>query len=184
MAAANKRSLAQSIRSGVRAAPTWLRSAWQRLRCVPARLAALPRSLRALASRLRGPKVVASAAIGAALLATIVLAAIPRGSDVQTRRMALSGKDLFAALQEQQPGTARSSRVKEGDERGSGTNLIVLTEDAWEKLSVDQRNSLGSWLNDLGGRWQIRIGRGNEDNTRVLDAQPVITSELWNRQLK
>lgn len=176
---------ARAFGAALRTLPARARQWWSQARPrLAATFAVMGARLRALPAALRQPQAMAKAGIGAALVAMLVFAAIPRGPEAQTARQALSGRALFAALLEQQPGTARSSRVREGQDRGSGTNLIVLSESSWEQLSIDQRNSLGSWLDELGGRWEIRVGRATEDGTRVLDAAPVITHVLWNQQLK
>ncbi len=123
--------------------------------------------------------------IGAALAVTLLLAGIPGGSpERQVQRQALSGKELFAALGQQHAGIQRASRVEEGAERGARTNLVVLTETVWQDLAQDQRNSIGSWLNTMGGSWEIRVGKASSDGARVLDAEAVITSRQWNQQLK
>jgi hypothetical protein len=157
--------------------PTGFRALLGRLR---GWFASVPQHLR----RLRGRNAAVAGGVGAAVLAALVFAAIPRGPEAQTERAVLSGKALFAELVLQQPGVARSSRVDEGEQRGTGTNLIVVPQAAWDELSAGQRNSLGAWLNAVGGRWEIRVGVGSKDGQRVLDAEAVITSRDWNQQLR
>ena len=151
-----------------------LPSQLQKWRTLPARLAAT----------LRGRNAAVAGGVGAAVLAAVVFMAIPRGPEAQVERAAVSGKALYDDLLQAHPGVARSSRIDEGEARGSGTNLIVLPKKAWDALSVAQRNSLGTWLNAVGGRWEIRVGEGSEDGQRVLDAEAVVTSQEWNQHLR
>lgn len=141
-------------------------------------------AVRAWLPKLRTPRTMALAGTGAAVVFTLVLMAVPQGAETVVKKQALSGKELFASLAAQFPGTQQASQVDEGERRGSSTNRVVLTETTWETLSIDQRNSLGSWLNQLGGFWEIRVGRGSGDGKRVQDHAPVVTSLEWNRQLR
>ena len=56
---------------------------------------------------------------------------------------------------------------------------IVLTNAAWERLGVGQRESLAQHLATLGGDWEIRAGAAAKDADRIVDDQPVLTSRLW-----
>lgn len=150
-------------------------AAWARARATRAR-AWLP--------KLREPRNMTIAGTGAAVAFTLVLMAVPRGADSVARKQALSGRELFASLASQFHGTQKASQVDEAERRGSSTNRIVLSETTWETLSVEQRNSLGSWLNQLGGFWEIRVGQGSRDGKRVQDHAPIMTSLEWNRQLR
>lgn len=141
-------------------------------------------AVRAWLPKLRTPRTMAIAGTGAAVVFTIVLMAVPQGAETVVKKQALSGKELFASLAAQCPGTQQASQIDEGERRGSSTNRVVLSETTWETLSVEQRNSLGSWLNQLGGFWEIRVGRGSGDGKRVQDHAPVVTSLEWNRQLR
>ncbi len=123
--------------------------------------------------------------VGAALAAMLLLMGVPgRSPERQVQRQALSGQELFTALCDQNAGIQRGSRVEAGDDRSARTNLVVLPEQEWRTLAQEQRNSLGSWLNTLGGRWEIRVGKASADGLRVLEAEAVITSRQWNQQLK
>jgi len=102
----------------------------------------------------------------------------------QVECLTLSGKDLFLSLCEHNMGTQRSSRVAEAADRGSGTNMVVLPTDVWQTLSQDQRNSIGSWLNAQGGRWEVRVGASSPDKVKIVDPEAVMTSREWNQQLK
>lgn len=140
--------------------------------------------VRAWLPKLRDPRTMAIAGTGAAVVFTLVLMAVPQGAESVARKQALSGKELFESLVAQFPGTQKASQVDEAERRGSSTNRIVLSETTWETLSVEQRNSLGSWLNQLGGFWEIRVGQGSRDGKRVQDHAPIVTSLEWNRQLR
>ena len=137
------------------------------------------------------PKAVAIAGSSLAVVISVLLFAMPGGlPDTGGDRaepqeaLALSGKDLYSALSADMPAVAEQSRVSEPPERGSRTNRVVLPETSWEDLSDDQRISLGSWLNSLGGDWEIRVGTLADDGSRVRAARPTITSAVWNQQLK
>ena len=163
------RPLLRSLQPAAQRARKWLTARFKQLR------AWIPQNRRA--ATLGG--------IGATVMVVMVLAAIPgTPSERQTWRLSLSGRELFAQLTEEHPGVARGSQVDETEGRGSRTNLIVVPDPVWQQLSVDQRNSLGSWLNQLGGRWEIRVGRASDDGERVLDAAAAMTSRQWNQQLK
>lgn len=142
------------------------------------------RDLRTALPRLREPRTMAFVGSGAAIVFTLVLMAVPGGAERTVRKAALSGRELFSALAAQHKGIATASQVDEGATRDSSTNRVVLSETAWETLTIEQRNSIGSWLNQLGGFWEIRVGRASRDDQRVLDSEPVITSKEWNRQLR
>ena len=174
MTEANGPSAFRAFLLRVRGWFTSLTSRLRQLRTLPARLAA----------SLRGRNGAIAGGVGAAVLGAVVFMAIPRGPEAQVERLAVSGQALYAELLQQHPGVARSSRVDEGEARGSGTNLIVVPKTAWDALSVAQRNSLGTWLNAVGGRWEIRVGEGSKDGERVIDAQPVVTSREWNQHLR
>lgn len=112
-------------------------------------------------------------------------AGVPEGpAQQETTRAALSGKDLFIALTEEYPCVQRGSHVAEGDTRGGRPNLVVLPDRVWQDMPVEQRNSIGSWLNTAGGKWEIRTGKMSVDGLRVLEAEPVVSSREWNQQLK
>ncbi len=160
---------AARVRPGLERAARWSQGQWRRLR------AWVPGHRRAATA----------SGIGAAVVLTMMIAGVPGGSpERQVARQALVGKELYASLAEQHPGVARASRVDETAERGSRLNLVVLPDGVWTDLSTAQRNSIGSWLNSLGGRWEIRVGKDSTDHARVLEAEAVITSQQWNQQLK
>ena len=137
-------------------------------------------SIRSVLPKLREPRTMAFVGSGAAVVFTLVLMAVPGGAERTVRKAALSGRELYAALAEQHAGIAHSSRVDESAARDSSTNRVVLSE----TLTIEQRNSIGTWLNQLGGFWEIRVGRASRDDQRVLESEPVITSKEWNRQLR
>lgn len=190
------------IGNAVQRVAAWGRALGQRLRPLPARWASqaqrlLP-GLRAVGSAFarslqRGrrwaaghQKAVVRGGAAAALGLMLLFAAIPGATPAerQVERLALMGQDLFTALCAEYPGVQRGSRIEVEQDRGTRTNLVVLPAVAWEQLAVEQRNSIGTWLNDLGGRWEIRVGAASADRERVLEAEAVITSRQWNDQLK
>lgn len=100
------------------------------------------------------------------------------------QRSAATGADLFDEIMAQYPDLRASSQIAAGADRGAAANELMLPTEVWEQLPVEQRNSLGSWLNELGGDWVIRVGAVAEDGKRIRGAQAVITSREWNRQLR
>jgi len=147
-------------------------------------LKALWQRVRTWVPRHRRATTISGIAASVALL--LMVTGIPGGGspERQVERLTLSGKDLFLSLCDRHMGTQRQSRVAEAADRGSSTNVVVVPTDAWQTLSQDQRNSIGSWLNAQGGRWEIRVGASSPDNVKVLDPEPVVTSREWNQQMK
>lgn len=141
--------------------------------------------LRALSGSPAGRRAMVLSGVGVALLLALLLAGLLGASpEEESARLELKGRDLFEAIMERQPGLRQSSRIAAAAEPGSGANLMVLPAAVWQELEVDERNSLGAWLNTLGRRWEIRVGILSEDGARVLDHRPVITSRAWNQQVK
>jgi len=126
---------------------------------------------------------VSAGALGAVGL-SLVLLAVASSPEQQPQRAALSGKALFETVLAQHPSVRNDSRVRRSKDRGSSTNRVVLPAAVWELLDIDQRNSLGTWLNSIGGRWEIRTGRLSADRNRVGRSEAVITSRQWNQQVK
>jgi hypothetical protein len=145
-----------------------------RLRAAIAWVRALPRRL-ARRGVLVGAGVVVAA--GIALVASGITSS-------PEERIAATGEDLFEDLMAQHPDLREGCRITQGQERGSTTNRLVLPDEVWDALAQDQRNSLGTWLNQLGGAWEVRVGPLGADGKRVRDSRPLITSRDWNRQLK
>lgn len=141
------------------------------------------RLLAALRGWSRGRKAAAGGAALAVLLA-LAMVALPGSPAQQVRELEVSGQELYEAILERHPDLRAGNRIAQDPERGTGTNRVVLPDAVWDGLSVDQRNSLGTWLNALGGAWEIRVGALADDGRRVRDAGAVITSEAWNQQLK
>src|SRR5262245_22606348 len=137
----------------------------------------------------RHPRATAITGVGAAVALLLMVTGVPSfpsggSADRQVERLTLSGKDLFLSLCERNMGTQRGSRVAEAADRGSGTNVVLLPTDVWQTLSQEQRNSIGSWLNAQGGRWEVRVGASSPDKVKILDHEAVMTSREWNQQLK
>ncbi len=86
---------------------------------------------------------------------------------------AAGGRELLGALLESGSASKRESRVRDGGSR------VVLTNAAWDRLGVGQRESLAHHLDALGGAWEIRAGAAAKDSDAIVDDQPVLTSRLW-----
>ena len=83
-------------------------------------------------------------------------------------------QELLDSLLHSGAASKRESRV-----HGAGSR-IVLTNAAWERLGVGQRESLAQHLASLGGAWEIRAGAAAKDADNIVDDQPVLTSRLWS----
>lgn len=83
------------------------------------------------------------------------------------------GRELLGALLESGSASRRESRVRDGGSR------VVLTNAAWDRLGVGQRESLAQHLDALGGAWEIRVGAAAKDSDAIVGDQPVLTSRLW-----
>ena len=86
---------------------------------------------------------------------------------------AAGGRELLDSLLASGAASKRESRVR------GAFGRIVLTNAAWERLGVAQRESLAQHLANLGGDWEIRAGAAAKDDDRIVDDQPVLTSRLW-----
>jgi hypothetical protein len=125
--------------------------------------------------------VLASAGVVASAAVALFLSGITTSPE---QRIAATGEDLFEEIMAQHPDLREGCRIAQGDQRGTATNRMVLPDEVWDRLAVDQRNSLGTWLDTIGGSWEIRVGPPAPDGKRVRDSRPLITSRDWNRQLK
>jgi hypothetical protein len=92
----------------------------------------------------------------------------------------VDGEALFVAISESQPATKKASRVGNA---ASGSR-IVLPQPTWERLSVGERDALARYLDAAGGSWQICVGGATRDGSRVLAAEPALTSKTWAQPLR
>jgi hypothetical protein len=92
----------------------------------------------------------------------------------------VDGEALFVAISASQPATKKASRV------GNAANgsRIVLPHPTWERLSVGERDALARYLDSAGGSWQICVGGATRDGSRVLAAEPALTSKSWAQPLR
>jgi len=92
----------------------------------------------------------------------------------------VDGEALFVAISASQPATKKASRVGNA---ASGSR-IVLPQPTWERLSVGERDALARYLDAAGGAWQICVGGATRDGSRVLAAEPALTSKTWAQPLR
>jgi hypothetical protein len=118
-----------------------------------------------------------------AALATAALSVLvfwdphPRNRDAAFE---VDGEALFVRIAASQPATKKGSRVGNA---ASGSR-IVLPQPTWERLSVGERDALARYLDAAGGSWQICVGGATRDGSRVLAAEPALTSKTWSQPLR
>ena len=122
-------------------------------------------------------------AVGAVSL-SMVLLAIAQSPKRPPQQTAVAGQRLFETILGEHQSIRHDSRIKPAENRGSSMNRLVFPDAVWESMTTEQRNSLGMWLNSIGGRWEIRAGSLANDGNRVSQSKAVITSRLWNQQTK
>ena len=120
-----------------------------------------------------------------AMVLLLALVALPEATpEEQQTQLALSGGDLYESLMKRRPELRDDSRIEPSATQAATGNRLVLPQDIWQLLDIEQRISLGTWLETIGGRWEIRIGTMTADGTAIENSEPVMDSQAWNRQLK
>lgn len=122
-------------------------------------------------------------ALGAVSL-SLVLLAIAQSPERPPEQTAAAGQQLFETLLGEHLSIRQESRIMPTNERGSSTNRMVLPDVVWDDMSTEERNSLGLWLNSIGGSWEIRTGPLADDSNRLNGSEAVITSRQWNQQTR
>lgn len=122
-------------------------------------------------------------ALGAVSL-SLVLLAIAQSPERPPEQSAAAGQRLFETILGQHLSVRQESRIQPATNRGASTNRMVLPDVVWEEMTTEERNSLGLWLNAIGGRWEIRTGPLADDNNRLTGSTAVITSRQWNQQTR
>ena len=101
---------------------------------------------------------------------------------------ALSGKELFDEIMGRYPELRGKSTFEsaESEEKGSSgrTNRMRLPLSEWDALDQGEQNSLAQYLESMGPKWRIEVGKLSEDGLRIVSPKPVVTSREWHEKIK
>ena len=103
--------------------------------------------------------------------------------DVEKPRVA-SGKRLYKKIMTGYPDLLPADFHSAKEAEGAEPNVMKLPGDEWDKIDQDQQVSLAQYLDSLGGKWRIQVGKLSSDGKRVKSIRSVITSEEWHRTFK